>query len=94
MHGWNDVAGLFEAVRDLQQASGIARDDEVGMGLEHVSDLAIAERSRRVRLHEVIDTRRAAADFGLRDLAQLHLRDGLQDAPRWLSDALDRKSVV
>src|SRR5437868_3661065 len=48
-------AGAPERGRDLDQAAGVPAGVDVGAGREHVGGLAVAERSRRVGLDEVVD---------------------------------------
>ena len=73
---------------DLHHATRIAGCDHVGAGTEDVRDLAISERAGRVRLQQVVDAGRSAADVRLGDLAELELRNRLQHASRLLPDAL------
>src|SRR2546430_11379169 len=63
---------------ELQQAPRIPGDDHVGVGREAGPDLAIAQVRGGARLDEIEDPGRAAAQRGVRDLHQLHLRDGAQ----------------
>ena len=94
MRGGHLVARVFETRRDLEQASWVARHDEVGTGLPGVTALAVAKLSRRFRLQQVINAGGSAAHFWFRDFAQLELRDRSEQEPRGLPDPLSVLQVT
>ena len=59
-----------------------------------VRDLAAAELLRRLGVHQVVDTRRAAADVGLRDVDDLQRRDLGQRGAGLRDDALGVREVA
>ena len=74
---------------ELSCAAWVGRRDYVGAGIQQVACLALAEVGGRLRLEQVVDTRRAAADRGFRaNLQQLYAGDRAQQLPRLIAYAL------
>ena len=57
------VAGLTELHLQLQRAAGVAGDDRLGLGLEDVFQLALAQLSGHLRLSQVVAAGRSAANL-------------------------------
>ena len=84
--GMNDLdafVGLAESVFKLDEAAGIGRGDDARAGRAEVSELALQEPRRGLRLSEVVDARAAAAPGRLGALAQFDAGDCPQNFP-WL----------
>ena len=67
-----------ERGRDLDEASRIGARECLCPGGEHVAGLAVSERPCRLRLHEVVDPGRAAAELLLSRLDELELGDAAE----------------
>ena len=61
--------------RHLDETAGVGAREDVGVRRPHVRGLAGAELACRLRLRDVVDARRAAADVLLGRLDELELRD-------------------
>ena len=68
--------------RDLDRAAGVGGGHELGARVEQVARLATAELGGRLRLHEVVDAGRPAADLPLGRIDELELRDHAQEVAR------------
>jgi hypothetical protein len=66
----------------------------MGAGFQDVEGLALAEPRCRLRLDQVVDARRAAADLGLSDLAQRKPWDRPQYFARRGADPLPVSEVA
>ena len=53
-----------------------------------MAHLAVAQLLRRLRLQQVVDARRTAAQRSFRDLRNLQLRNASEQLPRLLMDTL------
>lgn len=74
----NDVRFLMptsEGGLELENAAGIAGGDNVGSELRDQFGFAIAEGFRGFGLHQVVDSRGAAADCGLGNFRELETGD-------------------
>ena len=58
MRGGDRAAGASQCRGHLEQAARVCARVDVRLGCEHLRRLAVAERARRLRLHEVVDARR------------------------------------
>ena len=65
---------------ELQQAAGVAGHNHVRVQRGDVARFPVAELRRSFRLHQVVDSRGAAADRGFGDFQQLELRDAPQQS--------------
>src|SRR4051794_31759086 len=74
--------------RDLDRAAGVGGGHDLCAGAEQGARLAAPEVGGGVRLHEVVDARRAAADLPLRRLHELEAGDHAQEVARLGADAL------
>src|SRR5207248_10161426 len=83
-----------EAGADLQETARIPRENHVGPGRETVLNLATPELPGRLGLDEVEDPRRATAQRGVRDLQNLELRNGSQQAAGLCADVLRMLQVA
>src|SRR5687768_17190914 len=83
--GVNDRDGRPRA--DLSHAADIPRRYHLRLGALDVADLALAQLRRDLRLDEVVDTGRAAAQVAFRHLSDLEPRPG-QQRTRWGLDLL------
>ncbi len=88
VHDAHRSACGLEARSDLEETSGIARDDHVCVGLENILHFPIAQLCRRLRLEQIVDTRRSAANIRFRDFAHGHTGDRLQQTSRLRADTL------
>jgi hypothetical protein len=71
----------LQSCHDLQEAAGVAGCQEVRAGAQHIGDLAIAKLPGRLRLEQVVNAGRPAAERAFLDFDQLKTRDGTQDLP-------------
>ena len=81
MGGRQWVACAAQGRRDLKHAARIGADVHVRFAGQHERRLAIAERARRLRLDQVVDSGAAAAELLLRRLEELEARDRAQELP-------------
>src|SRR5437773_8303569 len=61
-------AALSAALRDLQEAAGVARRDHARAGLDDPRDLQREQLPRQRGLEEVVDARAAAAEVAVAEL--------------------------
>ena len=78
----------WEGRLELQQAAGVAGHNHVRVQRGDVARFPVAELRRGFRLHQVVDSRGAAADRGFGDFQQLELRDAFQQGARLRANAL------
>src|SRR5712691_8766720 len=79
---------------DLQDASGIAGRNDVGLERGDVARLPFAELPGRLRLHEIVDAGAAAADLRFRRRQQLDSRNRGEQRPRLRAHALRVREVT
>ena len=84
--GWN--TGSVEVRADLDRAARVAGGDRLGARRAQVRGLALAQLGRGGRLDEVVDPRGAAAELPLGGLAQLELRDAVEQGAGLGADLL------
>ena len=82
MDNFDFLAGLAESIFKLDVAAGIGRGDDARAGRAQMSELALLEPRRGLRLGDVIDARAAAAPGRLGALAQFDAGDRPQNFPR------------
>src|SRR4051794_39357926 len=82
------LATRLEGAPDLQRAPGIGGGDRLGTGVEQRLRLASAELRGGLRLEQVVDAGRPAADLPAVGLDQLHPRDPAQERARLGPNAL------
>ena len=82
------LGGLGARRGHLHQAARVGGDQQLGAGGQHVRGLAVAELGRRLRVEQVVDAGRAAAELRLGDLPQLQPGDAAQQLARLGPDAL------
>ena len=76
-------ARAVEGLRDLDEATRVRARERVRLRREDVRGLAVAELPRCVRLHDVVDPGRPAAEILLCRLDDSQARDALEErAPR------------
>ena len=73
---------------------GLLETIDLGFGLQDVLHLAIAQFGCRLRLEQVVDACRPAADFRFGDLAHVNAGNRLQQAPRLSAHALRMLKVT
>src|SRR5438046_2692340 len=80
--------------RDLDRAARVRRGYDLGAGVEQVARLAPAELGGRLRLYEVVDAGRPAADLPLGRIDELELRDHPQQVAWLRANALRMREVT
>lgn len=81
-------AGFVEAGLNLEDAAGVAGDDDRGAGLDDVMDLAALEAFGHFRFGEIVTARAAAADFGFREFDVVGAGDGFDEITGLACDSL------
>ncbi len=87
-------AGSAERCGHLHQATGVAARVRVGLRREHTARLLLAELGGRLRLHEVVDARAAAAEILLGRLQDRQARDRAQRSSWLIGEALRMLQVA
>ena len=70
-----------DAGLQLEHAAGIAGSDHVDAKLRNEFGFAVAERSGSVGLHEIVDSRRTAADRRFRNLVEFEAGNAGKQSP-------------
>ena len=78
----------FAPLIELQQATGVARGDDVRAGGSDVFELSVEEFVRHFRLGQVVNARAAATPIGFGKLDQLEIRNRPQQLARLGGDFL------
>src|SRR5438270_10482476 len=78
----------------LQRTSGVAGRDHVGLERGDVARLALAKLRGRLRLHEIVDARAAAADLRFRGRQQLDAGNRGEQRARLRADTLRVREVT
>jgi len=80
--------------RDLDEAADVAGCQDVGAGGGHGAGLARAEGVRDVRVFDVVEACRSAADVAIRDVDDPYVRDRREQRARRAADALCVREVA